>query len=96
MSRPSGRVPRRWLLRSETSDDDDVDETAKPVDLNLPGNAEDELLFRLFSLLAEGGPFAQPDLEVRPYLAATKALYRDVARVYRRREGDAVMIANDA
>ena len=70
---------RTWLARKKydrdvaagARDGEEEDDDERPS-LCLP--EDDELLYRLFELLCLGGPLAQPDLELEPYLAATKAL----------------------
>ena len=70
---------RKWLARKKydresrrgrrgDGEEEDDDEARPTVALE-----DDELLYRLFELLALGGPLAQPDLELDHYLKATKA-----------------------
>ena len=85
---------RKWLLVTAGfgADDDDVD----PVECAAAAVPRDELLARLFSLLAVGGAMSQPDYALAPYLDLAKALYRDVATVYRRASDGEVAIATKA
>ena len=92
---------RKWLARKKydrdvaagarDGEEEDDDEERPTVALE-----DDELLYRLFELLALGGPLAQPDLELDHYLKATKALYRDCVQVYKRSSDGATCLANEA
>ena len=92
---------RKWLARKKydrevaagarDGEEEDDDEERPTVALE-----DDELLYRLFELLCLGGPLAQPDLGLEPYLASTKALYRDCVQVYKRSSDGATCLANDA
>ena len=91
---------RKWLSRKKydrevaagARDGEEEDDDERPsVALE-----DDELLYRLFELLCLGGPLAQPDLVLEPYLATTKALYRDCVQVYKRSSDGATCLANEA
>ena len=92
---------RKWLARKKydrevaagarDGEEEDDDEERPTVALE-----DDELLYRLFELLALGGPLAQPDLELDHYLKATKAFYRDCVQVYKRSSDGATCLANEA
>lgn len=75
-------------------DEDEV--PSPPMDGGLSESARGELLFALFDMLAKGGSMSQPDLELQPYLDVTKALYRDLATVYRRAKDNEVAISTVA
>ena len=92
---------RKWLARKKydrdvaagARDGEEEDDDERPS-VALEDN---ELLYRLFELLALGGPLAQPDLELDHYLKATKALYRDCVQIARKRSSDgATCLANEA
>ena len=92
---------RKWLARKKydrdvaagARDGEEEDDDERP---SVALSDDNELLYRLFELLALGGPLAQPDLELAPYLATTKALYRDCVQVYKRSSDGATCLANEA
>ena len=92
---------RKWLARKKydrdvaagARDGEEEDDDGRPSVVCLE---DDELLYRLFELLCLGGPLAQPDLELDPYLKATKALYRDCVQVRKRSSDGATCLANEA
>ena len=92
---------RKWLARKKydrdvvngARDREEEDDDERP---SVALEDDNELLYRLFELLALGGPLAQPDLELEPYLASTKALYRDCVQVYKRSSDGATCLANEA
>lgn len=94
---PADDELRKWLLAlaGHAPPEDDV-EDLEAATVPLAEKAQDELLFRLFSLLAIGGKMCQADYALQPYLDLTKALYRDVATVYRRSADKEVAIATKA
>ena len=92
---------RKWLARKKydrdvvngARDREEEDDEERP---SVALEDDNELLYRLFELLALGGPLAQPDLELDHYLKATKALYRDCVQVYKRSSDGATCLANEA
>lgn len=95
---------RKWLARRKlerdvahgaiNEEERDLDEARLSVDFS--NQADRELLYRLFEVLALGGPLAQPDFELEPYLVCTKALYRDAVQVYKRSSDGVTCLANGA
>ncbi|CAH0375963.1 unnamed protein product [Pelagomonas calceolata] len=91
---------RTWLARKKydrdvaagARDGEEEDDEERP---SVALEDDNELLYRLFELLCLGGPLAQPDLELAPYLATTKALYRDCVQVYKRSSDGATCLANE-
>lgn len=95
---------RKWLHAPADGADvhacelDDEERAARtPAACGLDGSPVlDELLFRIFRLLAVGGEMSQHDLKLDAYLDLTRAWYRDLATVYRKTDGGAAAIATVA